>query len=389
MATKRDYYEILGITKSATQDEIKKAYRKLAKQYHPDNKETGNADKFKECTEAYTVLSDDQKRQKYDQFGHAAFDTSSGGSNPFAGSGFEGFNFNGGDFGDLNDILSSMFGFNFGGGFGGSTRSRSSSRSNRTTRGEDTLMRIKITFIDACLGTTLNVPINYEETCSYCNGTGAKDGSAFTTCSQCGGTGVVLTQQRTIFGIMQSQTTCPHCGGSGKIIKEICPHCNGNGFTKAKKTIEVKIPAGINNGQQIRVQGKGGRGINGGPNGDLYLEVLVAPHNSFDRDRNDIHLTIPIDFVDVCLGCEITVPTLYGDVTMKIPAGTQYSQVFKLKSKGVKDIRSGVYGDQFVHLNVKTPTELNKEQKELLLKFKEASNYKESWFDKFKRNFKK
>lgn len=385
MATKRDYYEVLGLSKNASQDDIKKAYRQLAKKYHPDNKETGDAEKFKECTEAYTVLSDENKKSKYDQFGHAAFDTSSGGSNPFAGSGFEGFNFNGGDFGDLNDILSSMFGFNF--GFGG--KSRSSSRGNHVSRGEDTLMRIKISFVDAALGTTISLPISYEESCPHCNGTGAKNGAAFATCSECGGSGVVLTQQRTIFGIMQSQTTCPHCGGSGKIIRESCPHCNSKGYVKTKKTIEVKIPAGINNGQQIRVQGKGGRGLNGGPNGDLYLEVLVSSHQYFERDRNDIHLTIPVDFVDACLGCELTVPTLYGDVTMKVPAGTQFSQVFKLKNKGVKDIRSSIYGDQYVHLNIKTPTELNKEQKELLIRFKEASKYKESWFDKFKRNFKK
>jgi len=382
MASKKDYYEVLGVEKTASDDEIKSAYRKLAHKYHPDNKETGDADKFKECSEAYSVLSDPSKRKTYDQFGQAAFDQSAGGSNPFAGSGFEGFNFNGGDFSDLNDILSSMFGF---GGFGGGQ----SRRRDGVYRGEDSMMRIKISFVDAALGTTISLPINFDESCPDCNGTGAKNGSAFETCPQCGGHGVVLTQQRTIFGVMQSQTTCPRCGGSGKIIKEVCPTCAGKGFKHVKKTIDVKIPAGIANGQQIRVAGKGGRGTNGGPNGDLYLEVVVAPHQSFEREGNDIHLTIPIDFIDICLGASITIPTLYGDVEMKIPAGTQPTQIFKVKGKGVKDVRGNSYGDELVHLNVKTPTELSKEQRKALEQFKEASKTKDSIYDRFIKSFKK
>ena len=383
MAEKRDYYEVLGVQKTATDDEIKSAYRKLAHKYHPDNKETGDAEKFKECSEAYSVLSDPQKRKTYDRFGSAAFDQTAGGSNPFAGSGFEGFNFNSGDFGDLNDILSQMFGF-------GGARSHGRSQGNGgRSRGDDSLMRIKISFMDACLGTTVNLPISYDEPCEHCHGTGAKDGTAFETCPDCNGRGVVITQQRTIFGMMQSQTACPRCHGTGKIIKESCSYCGGKGYNKVKKTIEVKIPQGINNGQQIRIAGKGGRGLNGGPNGDLYLEVVVAPHQNFERDGDDIHLTIPIDFVDVCLGTVITVPTIYGDVEMKVPAGTQPNQVFKIKGKGVKNVRGSSYGDQFVHLNVKTPTELNKEQKAALQTFKEASKGKDSWFDKFKKAFKK
>lgn len=381
MAENKDYYGILGVDKTASDDEIKSAYRKLAKKYHPDNKETGDAEKFKKCSEAYSVLSDPNKRKTYDQFGSAAFDQTAGGSNPFAGSGFEGFNFNGGDFGDLNDILSSMFGF---GNPGGSRRRTS----NGSSRGDDTLMRIKISFVDAALGTTINLPITFDESCDECHGTGAKNGTAYDTCPDCHGQGVVLTQQRSIFGIIQSQSVCPRCHGTGRIIREACPTCGGKGYARVKKTIEVKIPAGINNGQQIRVAGKGNRGQNGGPNGDLYLEVVVAQHNYFERNGNDIHLTIPLDFIDVCLGTTLTVPTLYGDVDMKIPAGTQPNQVFKIKNKGVKDVRSSVFGDEFVHLNVKTPTELNKEQKNALQAFKDASN-KDSWFDKFKKAFKK
>lgn len=384
MADKRDYYEVLGINKSATEDEIKSAYRKLAKKYHPDNKETGDAEKFKECSEAYSVLSDPKKRQTYDQFGHAAFDQTAGGSNPFAGSGFEGFNFNGGDFSDLNDILSSMFGF---GGFGFGGRSRGNQ--TRTARGEDTLMRIKLSFVDAALGTTITLPITYDEQCEHCHGTGAKDGTSFSTCPECKGSGVVITQQRTIFGVMQSQSVCPHCGGTGKIINTPCPDCNGKGYNRVKKNIEVKIPAGINNGQQIRVVGKGKRGYNGGSNGDLYLEVVVAEHNNFVREGNDVHLSIPIDFIDVCLGCNLTVPTLYGDVEMKVPAGTQPTQIFKLKGKGIKNVRSENYGDQFVHLNVKTPTNLTSKQKEILTQFKSTYSENDSWFEKFKKAFKK
>jgi len=381
MAENKDYYETLGVDKNASDDDIKSAYRKLAKKYHPDNKETGNAEKFKTCTEAYSVLSDPNKRKTYDQFGSAAFDQTAGGANPFSGTGFEGFNFNGGDFGDLNDILSSMFGFG-----GGSSRS---SRRGGSSRGDDTLMRIKISFVDAALGTTINLPINYDETCEHCHGTGAKDGTAYETCPECRGQGVVLMQQRSIFGIIQTQQACPRCHGTGKIIKEICPYCNGKGYNRVKKTIEVKIPAGINNGQQIRVQGKGNRGSNGGSNGDLYLEIVVSPHNSFERDGNDIHLTVPIDFIDVCVGNVLTVPTLYGDVEMKVPAGTQPNQVFKIRGKGVKDLRSDDYGDEFVHLNVKTPTDLNREQKAALQAFKEASKGNDSWFDNFKKAFKK
>lgn len=383
MAEKRDYYDVLGVNKSSTQDEIKKAYRQLAKKYHPDNKETGDAEKFKECTEAFSVLSDPSKRKTYDQFGHSAFDQNAGGANPFSGSGFDGFNFNGGSFDDLNDILSKMFG-----GFGGFSGGRSYSRGG-ASKGDDTLMRIKINFMDAVNGKTVTIPLNYEEKCVSCNGTGALNGTEFSTCSKCNGTGRVVTQQRTIFGVMQSESVCPSCGGSGKLIKTPCPDCDGKGYKKVKKDIDVKIPAGIQSGQQIRVAGKGERGLNGGENGDLYIEVIVAPHDYFQRQGNDVHIEIPLDFVDACLGTTLSVPTVYGDVDLKIPAGTQPNTILSIKGKGVKDLRGNGYGDELVHVNVKTPTYLNKEQKKALEDFKKASKSGDNLFDKFKRAFKK
>lgn len=389
MATsKRDYYEVLGVDKSASQDDIKKAYRKLAKKYHPDNKETGDAEKFKECTEAFSVLNDPQKRKTYDQFGQAAFDQTAGGANPFSGSGFEGFNFNGGSFDDLNDILNKMFG-GFGGGFGGFSSGSSSARRGGPRRGDDTMMRIRINFMDAINGKTVTIPLTYDEKCESCKGTGALHGTEYTTCPTCNGRGRVLTQQRSIFGIIQQETVCPDCHGSGKKVKTPCPDCDGKGYKHVKKEIEVKIPAGIQSGQQIRVQGKGERGFNDGDNGDLYIEVVVAKHDFFTRDGNDIHINIPLDFVDACLGCTITVPTVYGESELKIAAGTQPNDVLCLKNKGVKDLRGNGYGNEYVHVNLKTPTYLNKDQKKALEDFKKATSTGDSFFDKFKRAFKK
>lgn len=384
MANKRDYYEVLGVAKTASQDEIKKAYRQLAKKYHPDNKETGDAEKFKECTEAFSVLSDEQKRKTYDQFGHAAFDQNSGGANPFSGSGFEGFNFNGGDFGDLNDILNRMFGGAF--GFGGGSSRRSS---NGSYRGSDTLMRIKINFMDAINGTTVTIPLTYDEKCASCKGTGALNGTEYDKCTYCGGSGRIISQQRSIFGPITTESACPTCGGTGRRIKTNCPDCNGKGYKRIKKNIDVKIPAGIQSGQQIRVAGKGERGVNGGDNGDLYLEVVVAKHNSFEREGNNIHIEIPVDFVDACLGATLKVPTVYGEEDLKIPAGTQPNDVLTIKNKGVKDLRGNGYGDQYVHINIKIPTHLNREQKKALEDYKSSIKSGESWFEKFKKAFKK
>lgn len=368
---KKDYYETLGVSKSASKDEIKAAYRKLAKQYHPDiNKAPGAEAKFKEVQEAYDVLYDDNKRATYDQFGHAAFEQ--GGNQ----GGFGGQGFSGAGFGDIN--LDDIFGSFFGGG----TRRRSARRGPR--RGEDQLMRVKVSFMDAINGKNITLNLTYDEMCTHCHG----EGGTTSTCSQCGGTGYVMGQKNTFFGVMQSQETCPLCGGTGKIINSRCSSCNGKGYNKVKKSFDVKIPAGINNGQQIRLAGKGSRGTNGGENGDLYIEVVTQAHPNFKRDGNDIHLTIPLSFIDASLGCEVEVPTVYGSVTLKIPSGTQPSQVFKLKGKGVKDMRSSVPGDQYVHLEIKTPDKLNKKQKELLNEFKKEEG-NDTWFTRFKNAFRR
>lgn len=384
MAEKRDYYEVLGVAKTATQDEIKKAYRQMAKKYHPDNKETGDAEKFKECSEAFSVLSDPDKRKRYDTYGSAAFDQTAGGANPFSGSGFEGFNFNGGSFDDLNDILNQMFG-----GFGGFSSGRARANTGGPQRGDDSLMRIKISFMDSINGKEVTIPLTYEEACSSCNGTGALNGTEFTKCPKCGGRGRVLVQQRSIFGIIQSESVCPDCHGTGKKVKTPCPHCSGQGYNKVKKDISVKIPAGIQSGQQIRVQGKGERGVNGGLNGDLYIEVIVAKHDFFTRDGNDIHIEIPLDFVDACLGTTVSVPTVYGDAEIKIPEGTQHNDVITIKGKGVKDLRGNGYGNEYVHVNLKTPTYLNKDQRKALEEYRKATANGDNFFDKFKRAFKK
>lgn len=375
MAEKRDYYEVLGVQKNASKDEIKSSYRKLAKKYHPDNKETGSEAKFKEVQEAYDILYDDQKRSAYDQFGHAAFEQAGGnpGGNPFNG-GFGGF----GDGVDLGDIFSSFFG-------GGSRRQRSNPTEPR--RGNDTVMRVKVDFMDAILGRDVNISINVDEKCSTCNGTGARSASDIKTCSHCGGRGYVNTQRRSLFGVVQSQEECPYCGGTGKIIENKCPDCGGKGYIRKKKEVKVHILAGINNGQQIRVSGMGERGYNGGPNGDLYVEVVIKPHSTFQRDGNDIHIEVPLDAVDAALGTKLDIPTVYGDVTLVIPAGTQPGQVMRMKGQGVKDLRTGKPGDQYVHLNIKIPTVLSKEQKELLEKYKSTTKPNESWFAKFKRAF--
>lgn len=375
MAEKRDFYEVLGVNKNAAKDQIKSAYRKLAKVYHPDNKETGNEQKFKEVQEAYDILYDDQKRSAYDQFGHAAFDQNAGGGNPFQGGGFGGF----GDGVDLGDIFSSFF--------GGGSRRQANPQGPR--RGNDAIMRVKIDFMDAIMGRDINLSINVDETCSKCNGSGAKTSSDIKTCPHCNGKGFVKVQRRSLFGVIENTETCPHCGGSGKIITNKCPDCGGKGYVNKKKDIKVHILAGINEGQQIRVSGMGERGINGGPNGDLYVEIMIKPHPYFKRDRNDIHINVPLDIVDAALGIKVDIPTVYGDVTLNIPAGTQPNQVLRMKGQGVKDLRSGKPGDQYVHLDVKVPTSLNKEQKKNLEGFKKASNENESFFKKFLKNFKK
>ncbi len=378
MANKRDYYEVLGIKKSASKDEIKSSYRKLAKTYHPDNKETGDEAKFKEIQEAYDILYDDKKRGMYDQFGHAAFEQGAGGGsggNPFGG-GFGGFS--GADM-DLGDIFSQFFG-------GGSRRSQTR---NGPTRGNDILMRTTIDFMDAVNGTKVDISFNFDETCSSCKGTGAKNGTSVSTCHTCHGSGRVKVQRRTLFGVMESEEICPECGGSGKIVTERCPDCGGKGYVRKRKTITLNIPAGISNGQQMRQAGMGEIGANNGPHGDLYIEINVREHPNFKREGNDIHIEVPIDFIDAILGKTIDIPTVYGDRKLSIPAGTQPGQMLRMKGYGVKDLRSGKPGDQYVHFDIKMPTSLSKEQRELLESYRAKTNENESFFSKFMRNFKR
>lgn len=375
MATKRDFYDILGISKSASKDDIKAAYRKLAKQYHPDlNKAPDAEKKFKEVQEAYDILFDEQKRAAYDQFGHAAFDQQGGGGNPFQGGGFGGFS--GFQDVDLGDVFGSFFG-------GGQRRSRQPSGPQR---GADTQMRLRIDFMDAINGKKLTIPIQYDESCLTCAGSGARSSSDLETCRQCNGSGRQRVRQRTILGMMETEAVCDNCQGRGKKIKATCATCQGKGYNRAKTDIEVNIPAGINTGQQIRISGKGERGDLGGPNGDLYLEISINKHPHFNREGNDIHLEIPISFVDATLGVTLDIPTVYGDVSLMIPPGTQPDKVLKVKGKGVKDLRGQAPGDQYIHLKIETPTNLSKKQKDLLESFR-SDEQQETSFKKFKKFF--
>lgn len=379
MAQKRDYYEVLGVSKTASKEEIKAAYKKLALKYHPDrNKEEDAQAKFIEVQEAYDVLKDDQKRKTYDQFGHAAFDQNgfgSNGQNPFA-NGFGGFG--GFDFGDLGDLFRNMT------GAGGGSR-----RSSGPRRGNDLSYSIKISFMDAINGKSYKIPdYVYDKECPNCHGTGAETPSDLETCSHCRGTGRVVTQQRTIFGMMQSESECPHCHGTGKTVKNKCSKCGGAGTIRTKEDLTVTVYPGINTGEQIKIPGKGSKGVNGGPNGDLYIEINVAKDQNFERNGDDISIRVPIDFIDATLGTVIDVPTVYGTTCeLKIPAGIQPGTILKMKDKGVKNTKTGRVGSQFVHLDIKTPQNLSKKQKELLSEFKKED--KDNFFTKFMKNFKK
>lgn len=374
---KRDYYEILGVSKDASKDEIKRAYRKLSKQYHPDiNKEPGADEKFKEISEAYEVLSDDTKRAQYDQFGHA------GANQDFDGfGGFGGFSDAG--FGGFEDILNTFFG-------GGSTRRRNP---NAPRQGADLQYTMTLTFEEAVFGKETDIEIPREEQCSTCHGSGAKSGTHPEECPYCHGSGQISTEQNTPFGRIVNRRVCHHCGGTGQVIKHKCPTCHGTGKVKKRKKIHIKIPAGIDNGQQLRVAGKGEPGINGGPNGDLYIIFQVKEHEFFERDSDDIYCEMPISFVQAALGDEIEVPTLYGKVKLKIPAGTQTNTKFRLRGKGVKSVRSTTPGDQHVIVRIVTPTKLTEKQKQLLREFAEISGktpdeQTDTFFEKVKRAFK-
>ncbi len=378
MADKRDYYEVLGLQKGASEDEIKKAYRRLAKTCHPDlhpNDKECEA-KFKELGEAYEVLSDPDKRAKYDQFGHAAFDPAYGGAG--AGSSYGGF---GGGFGD---IFGDIFGGGFGDIFGGGQTSRNGPR-----RGDNIRVAVNISFEEAAFGCTKEINIPRTEACDVCNGTGAKSGSAVETCTNCGGSGTVRQQQRTPLGVFSTSGPCPRCGGKGKIIKEPCDACRGTGTVRRQRKISVNIPAGIDDGQTVSLRGQGSAGTNGGPSGDLLITVSVAPHPDFERDGTSILYTMPISFAQAALGAEVEVPTLDGKVKYSIPEGTQTDTVFRLRGKGIPYLRGGGRGDQYVTVRISTPKNLSREQKELLRKFDESvgggAEEHRGFFDKKRR----
>ena len=374
MAEKRDYYEVLGVEKSASKDEIKKAYRKITKENHPDLHPGDKAceERFKEANEAYEVLSDEEKRKKYDQFGHAAFDPNAG----FGGGGFGGF-----DFGDLGDLFGG-FGDIFGGGFGGRR-----SNPNAPRKGSDVRASVNISFEEAAFGCEKEVTSAVIEQCTDCGGTGCAPGSSPETCPECGGSGQTVTQQRTPFGIVQSTGQCPKCGGRGKIVKDPCKACRGMGNIRRQHKFKVKIPAGIDDGQAIPLRGKGNAGANGGPAGDVFISVIVRPSAIFEREGATVYLTRDISFAEAALGAEIDVETIDGKVKYTIPEGTQPGTTFRLKGKGIPYLNGkGVRGDQFVTINVVVPKHLSNEQKEKLRAFAEAtdggSNLKSKIFGK-------
>lgn len=361
---KRDYYEVLGVDRGADEATIKKAYRQLAKKYHPDmNPGDKEAEKkFKEASEAYAVLSDAEKRRQYDQFGHAAFEQGGGGA-----GGFGGFDFNGGDMGD---IFGDIFGDLFGGG-------RSRRTNNGPMKGANVGTAVRITFEEAVFGCEKQLDLNLKDECTTCHGTGAKPGTSPETCPKCGGKGQIVYTQQSLFGTVRNVQTCPDCNGSGKVVKEKCTDCHGSGYITNRKKIAVTIPAGIDNGQSIRIREKGEPGVNGGPRGDLLVEVQVERHPIFQRQDMNIYSTAPITFAQAALGGQIHITTVDGDMTYDIKPGTQTDTKIRLKGKGVPSLRSkNIRGDHYVTLVVQVPTKLNEEAKEYLRKYDEAVNGK-------------
>lgn len=383
MADKRDYYEVLGISKGASDDEIKHAYKSLARKYHPDlhpdDKEAES--KMKEINEAYEVLSDSDKRQRYDQFGFAGVDPTygqgqGGGYSGYSQGGFGGF----GGFGDVGDIFESFFG-----GFGGSQRSNP----NAPQKGQDIRASLTISFMEACKGTKKQVRVTRYESCPDCNGTGARAGTIPETCPDCHGSGTVKISQRTAFGVFQTTQACSRCGGKGRIIKSVCPKCQGQGRAKNVFTREVEIPAGIDDGQTLRVQGAGNCGANGGSYGDLNIKVSVRDGGIFERDGFDIRTEVPISFAQAVLGDEITVPTIDGNVKYTVPAGTQTGTVFRLRGRGIQKLYRSDRGDQYVTVNVEVPRNLSRRQEELLREFDSSledrnQSGRKSFMDKIK-----
>lgn len=371
--SKRDYYEVLGVSNSASKDEIKKAYRKLSKKYHPDiNKEADADEKFKEVKEAYEVLSDDQKRSHYDQFGHTDPNQGFGGGGDFGG------------FGGFEDIFSTFFG-------GGGGRRRDP---NAPRQGADLQYTMTLEFEDAVFGKETEIEIPREETCETCNGSGAKKGTKPETCSHCQGSGQLNVEQNTPFGRIVNRRVCNYCNGTGQEIKHKCSTCGGAGKVKKRRKISVKIPAGIDDGQQLRMSGQGEAGVNGGPAGDLYVVFHIRSHEFFERDGEDVYCEMPITFAQAALGDEIEVPTLHGKIKLKVPSGTQTGTKFRLRGKGIPNVRGRGQGDQHIIVKVITPTKLTEKQKQLLQEFAEISgsalkdDQEEGFFDKVKRAFK-
>ena len=373
---KRDYYEVLGVARNASEDDIKKAYRKLAMKYHPDRNQ-GNAsaeEKFKEAKEAYEMLSDAQKRAAYDQYGHAGVDPNMRG--PGGGEGFGGFSES------FGDIFGDIFGGGRRGGGGGG---------RQVFRGNDLSYAMDITLEEAAVGKDAQIRIPSWDDCDTCHGTGAKPGTSAKTCSTCNGSGVVQMRQ----GFFSVQQTCPHCHGSGKIIPDPCNTCHGQGKVKKHKTLEIKIPAGIDDGMRIRSTGNGEPGRNGGPPGDLYIEIHIRKHDIFERDGDDLHCQVPVSISKAALGGEIAVPTLSGKATIDIPEGTQHGKTFRLRGRGIKGVRSSVPGDLYCHIAVETPVKLTEHQRKLLKELDESfakggtkhSPNDQGWFEKAKAFF--
>jgi molecular chaperone DnaJ len=382
MSDKRDYYEILGIPKTASKDEIKKAYRKLAMQYHPD-KNPGNAEaeaKFKEASHAADILLDDNKRRMFDQFGHAGEQAGMGG-----GPGGFGGGFGGGDFGDLGDIFGDIFGDILGGSRGRGRGGRGGR--SRAQAGDDLQTELKVSFEEAAFGAEKELHINRSAVCETCHGTGAKKGSGPVTCDMCHGHGEVRRQQ----GFFTIAQPCPKCHGSGQVIKDPCEPCHGRGRIKKREKLSVKVPAGIDEGQRLKLSGQGDSGVNGGPGGDLYVLIHIEAHEFFKRDDYDVHCEVPISFSQAALGTEVEVPTLGGRVSMKIPEGTQSGQKMKLRNKGITKLGGYGFGDQIISIHVETPTKLSKEQRELFVQLQElettSNPMTKGFFDRVKELF--
>ena len=376
---KKDYYETLGVSKNATDEEIKRAFRKLAKEYHPDVNKSPDAEaKFKEIGEAYAVLSDENKRRQYDQFGHSAFQNGGGSTGGYGGA-YGGF-----DPGDINldDILGDLFGGGF--GFGSFGRGRSSSKS-RSSKGEDIRVVLNLSFEEACFGCEKDIKLDLSSTCSKCNGKGGFNESK---CSTCGGAGRVIIDQQTIFGYMQTQRTCPDCRGTGSSFKEKCSECRGTGIVNKTKTLTVTIPEGVDEGFQLRLSGKGNAGANGGSNGDVFIEFKIKEHPIFERDGADIYLEVPITIADAALGCKKEIPTLYGNIIMDIKPGTQNYTKLKIKGKGIKLPNTSSKGDMYAVVNIIIPTKLDRKQKSLLEELKDTDLENSSEFKTFNKYLK-